>query len=261
MLSNLIQRLFGKPSTTVSDSNFHSDDFSSQKPAIQIELARLNANVQALHIQLSDQQKAYDDLKYSYDRCRSLFEKAPTPYFVFNNKGLILEANKAGLQLLGLHEKHIARKNFKQFLDPECIHHFEDHLDFLAATNEKQRCDLALKAPDGSTIMVEMHSTHCRETVKEPLFRCLLFDISLRYGMEQQLIEERNQALNKAESMNDFMANMSHEIRTPLAGVIGFADVLIDELPEEHKEMAQLISSGGNRLLNTLNSVLDYAKI
>ena len=260
MLSNILQRLVGKSSTTDSSTHAHSDDFLSQKSTFQNEIALLEASLQALQIQVSDQQKAYDDLKSSYDRCRSLFEKAPAPYFVFNRKGLIMEANKSGLQLLGITEKQIARKNFKRYLEVESIHHFEDHLAFLAETREKQCVDLSLKASDGTIIMIEMHGTFCNETTPEPFFRCLLFDISLRYSIEQQLIEERTQALNKAESMNDFMANMSHEIRTPLAGVIGFADVLIEELPEEHKEMAQLISSGGNRLLNTLNSVLDYAR-
>ena len=226
----------------------------------KMKLALLRANVEALQIQLSDQQKAYDDTKTAYKKCRILFEKAPVPYFVFNPKGLILEANLAGLKLLGLSEKHIARKNFKHFLDQDSLFQFETHLEFLSDSKEKHSCDLAIKTSDDNIIMVEMQSMNCNETVDEPLFRSLLFDITLRHRMEQQLIDERTQALNKAESMNDFMANMSHEIRTPLAGVIGFADVLIDELPVEHKEMAQLISSGGNRLLNTLNSVLDYAR-
>ena len=54
---------------------------------------------------------------------------------------------------------------------------------------------------------------------------------------------------------------MSHEIRTPLAGVIGFAEVLAEEVADEHREAAELIRQSGVRLLDTLNSVLDLARL
>lgn len=73
-------------------------------------------------------------------------------------------------------------------------------------------------------------------------------------------------AKEKAEEMNrlksTFLANMSHEIRTPLTSIIGFADVLAEEeVSEENKEFARLIRLSGQRLLETLNSVLDLAQL
>jgi len=54
---------------------------------------------------------------------------------------------------------------------------------------------------------------------------------------------------------------MSHEIRTPLSGIIGFAQVLQEELTGEMKEFSVLIQQSANRLLTTINSVLDFAKL
>ena len=53
-----------------------------------------------------------------------------------------------------------------------------------------------------------------------------------------------------------FLANMSHEIRTPLTSMIGFADYLSDKLSGQDVQFARYISDSGNRLLETLNSVL-----
>ena len=54
---------------------------------------------------------------------------------------------------------------------------------------------------------------------------------------------------------------MSHEIRTPLTGIIGFADVLAEEVEDEHGEFARAIGSNGRRLLDTLNAVLELARL
>jgi signal transduction histidine kinase len=55
---------------------------------------------------------------------------------------------------------------------------------------------------------------------------------------------------------------MSHEIRTPMMAVIGFAGVLTEllEVPEQ-REYAESILKSGSRLLTTINSILDLAKI
>jgi signal transduction histidine kinase len=54
---------------------------------------------------------------------------------------------------------------------------------------------------------------------------------------------------------------MSHEIRTPLTAILGFAEVLRDEAPEDLREFADAINTGGHRLLNTLNDILDLSRL
>lgn len=46
--------------------------------------------------------------------------------------------------------------------------------------------------------------------------------------------------MNKIKSY--FFANMSHELRTPFVGIMGFAEVLSESVPDqEHKNMAEAI--------------------
>ncbi len=62
-----------------------------------------------------------------------------------------------------------------------------------------------------------------------------------------------------------FLANMSHELRTPLNSILGFADVILEELDGPLTEnMANdlgLIYKNGQHLLHLINDVLDMAKI
>jgi signal transduction histidine kinase/CheY-like chemotaxis protein len=59
-----------------------------------------------------------------------------------------------------------------------------------------------------------------------------------------------------------FLANMSHELRTPLNGVLGFAQLALDEDPPARvREQLAEIHRSGNTLLRLLNDLLDFSKI
>jgi signal transduction histidine kinase len=84
---------------------------------------------------------------------------------------------------------------------------------------------------------------------------------------EQQKINVENnrqlQVVSKTKS--DFLANMSHELRTPLNSVIGFSEVLLDQLfgpiNEKQLEYVENILSSGKHLLSLINDILDLSKV
>jgi len=97
-------------------------------------------------------------------------------------------------------------------------------------------------------------------------FVVFAFSISSRID---ELTHSKNLALVDAETAqardnakSEFLAHMSHEIRTPLNGVLGMIQILKDSgLKEKQKELAGIIQSSGQSLLNIVNDVLDFSKI
>ena len=59
-----------------------------------------------------------------------------------------------------------------------------------------------------------------------------------------------------------FVSNMSHELRTPLNGIIGAANLLMQNncLPEE-KQYFDVLKYSSEHMLNLINQVLDFSKI
>lgn len=77
-------------------------------------------------------------------------------------------------------------------------------------------------------------------------------------------LAESNVALYESNRLkSEFLANVSHELRTPLNSILGFADLLRDQLATEPKSARYLqnIASAGNNLLDLINDLLDLAKI
>lgn len=75
-----------------------------------------------------------------------------------------------------------------------------------------------------------------------------------------RLAKERAEESNKLKSA--FLANVSHEIRTPMTSIIGFTDILMNEVKDERlKEYLSIINNSTYRLLNTVNDLMDIAKL
>jgi signal transduction histidine kinase len=81
----------------------------------------------------------------------------------------------------------------------------------------------------------------------------------------KELEYARLQAEAASKAKSDFLANMSHELRTPLNSIIGFSEVLQNELDENinERQMEYLrnIHNSGGHLLAIINDILDLSKV
>lgn len=88
-------------------------------------------------------------------------------------------------------------------------------------------------------------------------------DITLRKRNEKLLISAKEKAQESDRLKSAFLANMSHEIRTPMNGILGFTELLKNpELSGEQKqEFIEIILKSGNRMLETVNAIIDISRI
>lgn len=79
---------------------------------------------------------------------------------------------------------------------------------------------------------------------------------------EEQLIKAKDEAEKSNEAKGKFLANVSHEIRTPLNAIIGFCELIQNEVrADKMRDYSQLVISESEILLDLINEFLDQAKI
>ena len=90
-----------------------------------------------------------------------------------------------------------------------------------------------------------------------------LYEDQRAAAQELQMLNARLTEASKAKS--EFLANMSHELRTPMNAILGFIEMLLDdiygEIPPHLREPLIDVQANGKHLLNLINDVLDLSKI
>ncbi|WP_346863010.1 PAS domain S-box protein [uncultured Draconibacterium sp.] len=90
-----------------------------------------------------------------------------------------------------------------------------------------------------------------------------VWKISERIKLIEDLQIEKERAEESDKLKSAFLANMSHEIRTPMNGILGFTELLKDPnlSGEQQNEFISIIQKSGDRMLSTINDIIDISKI
>ncbi|HET7335312.1 MAG TPA: ATP-binding protein [Rhizomicrobium sp.] len=98
------------------------------------------------------------------------------------------------------------------------------------------------------------------------LERGLAAAIAHAENSREEALVAKDAAENASRTKSMFLANMSHELRTPLNAVLGFSELMRDEMlgalgNAKYREYSGLIHGAGAHLLDLINDILDMSKV
>ena len=77
-----------------------------------------------------------------------------------------------------------------------------------------------------------------------------------------RLIDSRRQAIAANLAKSRFLSNMSHELRTPLNGILGFSELLLEQLDQPAQiKCAEAVAASGRKLLGMIEAVLELSAL
>lgn len=80
---------------------------------------------------------------------------------------------------------------------------------------------------------------------------------------EKMLKDAKDKAEEMSKLKSNFLANMSHELRTPMNGILGLS-VILKELSgknTEEYELSETINESAERLMNSINQLLEFSEL
>jgi PAS domain S-box-containing protein len=188
--------------------------------------------------------------------CLTIFDIDPN----FSKKGWVFHrSNPYGLNSSTIISKH-KRKDHSFFPVEVTITYFlfEDQFYSYSFSNditerEKIRKELEKKNRAFSAVNEDFLEQN-KELTKS-------LEYITQINMELEVALKRAEESDKLKSA--FLANLSHEIRTPMNGILGFIELLKQQLLTEDPNLSymDIIQNSGKRLVNVISEIIDISRI
>jgi PAS domain S-box-containing protein len=207
--------------------------------------------------------KNQESVRRSEIKYHAIFEKAHDAILLIRLTDLsIIDLNLAACNILGQTREDIIKSSGRRFLkgfdlkeevDDKDTKRYGlqafDNIERVWETKDKKKIQVLVSGK-----MVNLFSENYLFMVAQ--------DITERKKYEDQLILAKEKAEESDRLKTSILSNISHELRTPLNGILGFSELLMDDLRDsEYFPMVDNIYVSGKRLMTTLNSIITLSQL
>lgn len=263
-VKSLIEQRINFPAT---NSNFILKAFNKQGQSLFIEVfsraitLRGEKYLIGAVVDITDRILSEIEVQKSELLFRTVWENSLDAMRLMDENGIVVKVNQAYCELFKKTEEELINKPFYIVYDEasynEYIKKFKERV---SANQLPGKIEMEMVLWNKNKIFMEARNKIL--LIDDKKFILTIFrDMTERKRYEMELIKAKEEALEMSRLKSNFLANMSHEIRTPLNGMIGFSELLKDNLEGEYRDWAEIIYNGSLRLLDTLNTILDFTQI
>ena len=212
---------------------------------------------------ITAQYQAERALRRSEERFRHLVQHTGDLIAVVDAQGVVRYVSPSIVELLGRTPAEVEGSSFLALLHPADGHRTRVLLHRAASRpGPFPRLEFRLRHANGHFVFAEAGGTN---QLHDPAVRGLIAnvrDITEQKRAEAALRQGKRHAEEASRLKDALLTNVSHELRTPLTSVLGFTQLLVEEIDDpQHREFLGYIRESGQRLMSTLTAVLDLAWI
>lgn len=187
-------------------------------------------------------------------------DSCPAAALTLDRDGVVIGINEAAAVLLGCDREGVVGRPFVDLVGSESEDALLAHLEEARDTGGLCRCTLTLPETGRGERHVLLQTAHSSGNGGQQGLGMVVSDITDVVEIGRLAEEARANAERETRSKVVFLARLSHEIRSAMASMVGFAEILADEIPDARRELADVITQSGRHLLETLNAVMDLSR-
>jgi len=180
---------------------------------------------------------------------------------LFDRSGKLTYQNAAFSRLLGTDSEELTRRasGLLGLIDDDAK---AEAVADAMAEGRSWRGDLTLHTATDQQVPFALRADSVRDTNGMVIgLVWILTDISERHAVQQQLIAAKDRAEEVSRVKSAILTNITHEVRTPLTVILGFTSMMRKGIGPRYERFVDLIDRSGQRLLLTLDSMLDLAQL
>jgi hypothetical protein len=188
---------------------------------------------------ITDQKAMEAELRESRQAVLALFENAAQGILWVDAEGRVLSFNAMAEKMFGYRRAEVVGKTLELLMPEKHGHaherHRKEYFEDPRSRPMGQGMELVARRRDGSEFPVEISLSHIG-TGGGTLAVAFVNDVSERRRAEneRQKLERSLEHATKMEAVGRLAGGIAHDFNNLLTALSGFAEVVLDELPEEH---------------------------
>ncbi|MCB9248374.1 MAG: PAS domain S-box protein [Ignavibacteriales bacterium] len=214
---------------------------------------------------ITNKKLAQDELKDSKEMLQTVFDNVYDAILIHDINGKIIVANKKALSLFNINPDEVLETNV---------------LDFSAEETSLEKAQEGWNSVlEGKPLLVENKAKRLSEQSsfdieifiskvsinKNNYLLANIRDITERKKVKEAIIQAKEKAEESDRLKSEFLASMSHEIRTPVNTILNYTSLLkadlVDLVQNQFGDIFHSINIGGQRLIRTVDSILNMSQI
>ncbi len=227
------------------------EDFKKLVHLLQVHQIELEHQNEELRI-------TQEELEVSRNKYVNLFDFSPIPYFTLDLNGVIKEVNLSAGKMFAIERSKFTGRMFVNFIQPDERNDFNSFFQTVFSSHIKQSCELNFISKDKRVFHVLLEGLELEDSLeKDKKCQVALIDLT-EYKKIEDSLQKTAEELKLINSTKDkFFSIIAHDLKSPFQSLLSYSELLATEIESLSQDEIRSFSSGLNKNLKDIHSLLE----
>ncbi len=214
---------------------------------------------------ISEYKKIEEELRSSEMKFRELFDNANDFIITMDLKGNITNANRTLLNFLETDLEEFLTHNVYEFISEENLASAYSFRDKILAGSLDTPFEIKAIGVNKQAVTYEARASLIRIKGELAGIQCVFSDVTERRETRLNLEKYNKDLLELNKTKDKFFSIIAHDLRNPSNSIIGFSELLLEDLDhltkEEIRDSLKIIHSSAKNAFNLLDNLLAWSRL